>query len=170
MFATVENEISSLGHIPYKSGVQNLKFALTAQNDLKIGYILEARNKFIEACSIEINENLILAHLGLALCQKMLGDELNSQVTLKNARNICYSCASSITPNEKKQLFISNLNAIPIALMIGGHNIATPMVMNLVTKSESWWIDEYNKLHRKRFEDFKASIFNQEHSVKDLSI
>lgn len=93
----LKGEISDIGHIPYKSAFQNLRYAHTANETLKTGYLVAARSKFIDACVIEVNEDLLLSHLGLALCQKLLGDEMNSSSSITEAYAIKYSPVKSIT-------------------------------------------------------------------------
>lgn len=94
----VRSDIESLMHIYFRSALENLNYALSASDGNKKDYLLQARNRFIDALTIEINENLLLSHLGLALCQHLLGDEINCIKTLERVKNINYS------PNNEENL------------------------------------------------------------------
>lgn len=149
----LKGEISDIGHIPYKSAFQNLRYAHTANETLKTGYLVAARSKFIDACIIEVNEDLLLSHLGLALCQKLLGDEMNSSSSISEAYAIKYSPVKSITASEKKAVFDVLFNSLP--LVMGAS------VVGVFYKPEKWWVDEYNKLRKTQFERFKFTIFRK---------
>lgn len=51
-------------------------------------YIRQALVEFNNACSLESNENLISAHIGKAMCQHLLKDYRNRDLTMDNIKNI----------------------------------------------------------------------------------
>lgn len=104
----VRSDIESLMHIYFRSALENLNYALTASDGNKKDYLLQARNRFIDALTVEINENLLLSHLGLALCQHLLGDEINCIKTLERVKNINY------LPNNDENLIRHNMLINPI--------------------------------------------------------
>lgn len=84
----IHQDVQSLMHMYFKSAYENLDFALNASPDCKKDYLIQARNKFIDACVIEKNGNLILSYLGLSLCQNLLGDSSNSIITLNRIKAV----------------------------------------------------------------------------------
>lgn len=84
----IRQDILSMMHMYFKSAYENLDYAINASPGCKREYIIQARNRFIDACVIEKNENLILSYLGLSLCQKMLGDSDNSLISLNKIKSV----------------------------------------------------------------------------------
>ena len=84
-------DIQSLMHLYFKSAYENLCYALTASLENRESYILQARSKFIDAITIEKNENLILSYLGLALCQILTNDRENSSYSLNKIKSVFFS-------------------------------------------------------------------------------
>lgn len=78
----IRNDILNVMHLYFKSAYENLNYAIKSTSECKREYLIQARNRFIDACAIEKNDNLILSYLGLSLCQKLLGDLENSVITL----------------------------------------------------------------------------------------
>lgn len=97
-------DIQSLMHLYFKSAYENLCYALTASPENRGSYILQARSKFIDAITIEKNENLILSYLGLALCQVLTNDMENSFRSLNKIKSVFFS---SQNLNEDDFLHIS---------------------------------------------------------------
>lgn len=79
----IKNDIESLMHIYFKSAFENLKYAIGASVENQKEYLLQARNRFIDATTIEKNQNLITAYIGLSLCQICLTDSANANRTLQ---------------------------------------------------------------------------------------
>ena len=72
----------------FKSACENLDYALNASGENQKEYLRQARNRFIDATTIEKNENLILSYIGLALCQALTNDMDNSTKTINKIRNV----------------------------------------------------------------------------------
>lgn len=51
-------------------------------------YIRQALIEFNNACSLESNENFISAHIGKAMCQHLLRDYRNRDLTMDDIKNI----------------------------------------------------------------------------------
>lgn len=84
----IKNDVQSLMHMYFKSAIENLNYALTASGENQKEYLRQARNRFIDATTIEKNENLILSYIGLALCQALTNDMDNSTKTINKIRNV----------------------------------------------------------------------------------
>lgn len=93
---------------------------------------------------------MLLSHLGLALCQKLLGDEINSSNSISEAYAIKYSPVKSITASGKKVVFDVLFHSLPLAMAAS--------VVGVFYKPEKWWVNEYNKLRKTQFERFKFTI------------
>ncbi len=87
-------------HMYFKSAYENLNYALTASGENQKEYLRQARNRFIDATTIEQNENLILSYIGLALCQVLTNDIENSTKTINKIRNVHISL-----PEDLSELF-----------------------------------------------------------------
>lgn len=72
----------------FKSAYENLSYALTASGENQKEYLRQARNRFIDATTIEKNENLILSYIGLSLCQVLTNENENSYKSISKIRNI----------------------------------------------------------------------------------
>lgn len=83
-------------HMYFKSAIENLNYALTASGENQKEYLRQAINKFIDATTIEKNENLILSYIGLALCQVLTNDTDNYTKTLKKISNVYISLPDDI--------------------------------------------------------------------------
>lgn len=89
--ALLKSDIQDLMHIFFRSACQNLDLALYADEKCYQDYLLQARNRFIDALAIEKNENLILSYLGLSLCQLLLGDINNYKRSLRQILEISFT-------------------------------------------------------------------------------
>lgn len=96
----IRQDIQSMMHMYFKGAYENLVFAISASPDCRREYLVQARNRFIDACVIEKNDNLILSYLGLSLCQKLLGDSLNSLTSLNRIKYVEWSDIYSNNPDE----------------------------------------------------------------------
>lgn len=86
---SVSADIKKLLHQPFKSALINLKYAKDASNSTTCeNYIKQAINEFIRAITVEENENLVSAYLGLSMCQYTLGDFINAKTTLKKISSV----------------------------------------------------------------------------------
>ena len=84
----IKSDVQALMHMYFKSAIENLNYALTASGENQKEYLRQARNRFIDATTIEKNENLILSYIGLALCQALTNDMDNSTKTINKIRNV----------------------------------------------------------------------------------
>lgn len=87
----INDEMQKVLHMYFKSAIENLNYALHASEENKVDYIIQARNRFVDSTTIEVNENLIIAHFGLALTQFLLNDKTNGLNTLEKIKNIGYT-------------------------------------------------------------------------------
>ena len=67
----IRQDILSMMHMYFKSAYENLDYAINASPGCKREYIIQARNRFIDACYIEKNANLSLSNLCVSLGQTM---------------------------------------------------------------------------------------------------
>ena len=84
----IKSDVQALMHMYFKSAIENLYYALTASGENQKEYLRQARNRFIDATTIEKNENLILSYIGLSLCQVLTNDNENSYKSISKIRNI----------------------------------------------------------------------------------
>lgn len=92
----IKSDVQTLMHMYFKSAIENLNYALTASGENQKEYLRQARNRFIDATTIEKNENLILSYIGLALCQALTNDMDNSTKTINKIRNVYISLPDDI--------------------------------------------------------------------------
>lgn len=95
----IRNDIQKLMHVYFASAYKNLDYALKAQGNNRKEYLVQARNRFIDASTIEKNENLILTYLGLSLCQNLLDDVENAKTTLKKISSVKWEDIYSDNPD-----------------------------------------------------------------------
>lgn len=89
LIESVGCNVQKLLHQAFKSAIQNLEFAKTASSDQnRLDYIKTAKERFIDAISIEENENLISSYVGLAMCQHLMGDLTNRDITMQNIKDV----------------------------------------------------------------------------------
>jgi hypothetical protein len=85
---SVSSNVKKLLHAPFNSAISNLKAALHATDENVEFYIRQALVEFNNACSLEENENLISAYLGKALCQHLLKDYYNRDLSMANIKKV----------------------------------------------------------------------------------
>lgn len=88
LIESVGGDVSKLVHAPFKSAVNNLKAASTTSGQTAEMYIKQALFEFNQECALESNENLISAHIGKAMCQHLLNDHINRDLTMASIRDI----------------------------------------------------------------------------------
>lgn len=88
LIESVGANVTKLVHAPFKSAMANLKDAAMASEANREFYIREALKEFTTACQLEENENLVSAILGKAMCQHLLKDYLNRDMTIKQIDNV----------------------------------------------------------------------------------
>lgn len=89
------------------SAVQNLNYATTASGTNQMEYIRRAKDLFIDAISVEENENLISSYVGLAMCQHLLGDFQNSSMTIERIKDVKLTLSEKSKAVSKIALKIS---------------------------------------------------------------
>ena len=88
LIESVGGNVKKLLHAPFNSAISNLKAALCATDENVEFYIRQALVEFNNACSLEENENLISAHIGKAMCQHLLKDYRNRDLSMANIKNV----------------------------------------------------------------------------------
>jgi len=89
LIESVDGNVKKLLHQSFKSATQNLNYAKSAtSHNLQEDYLRRAREKFIDAISVEGNENLISSYVGLAMCQHLLGDTYNADITFQKINDV----------------------------------------------------------------------------------
>lgn len=104
----VDTKVTKLLHQAFNSAKANLEYARNATGQNQIDYIKQARVEFNQAVAVEENENKILALVGLAMCQYLLGETSNANVTFDKISSV------SLTRAEKNR-YLARKNAIRIA-------------------------------------------------------
>lgn len=85
----ISDDIKKLLHQSFKSAILNLEYAKGANSDFnRLEYVKSARDEFIRAITVEVNENLVSAYLGLAMCQFLLKDKENAIRTINRIKNV----------------------------------------------------------------------------------
>lgn len=87
LYETLSIKIDKLLRTELHAGIKALEQSINSEKEKK-ELLREARQAFNKASALEKNERLILAHIGLAICHKNLGDEKNFVVTLSNVQHI----------------------------------------------------------------------------------
>lgn len=104
LIESVGGNVKKLLHGPFNSAINNLKSALCATDENVEFYIRQALIEFNNACSLESNENLISAHIGKAMCQHLLRDYLNRDLTMENIKTIELSLSEKTKAVSKTAL------------------------------------------------------------------
>lgn len=107
----VNTKITKLLHQAFNSAKANLEHARNTTGQNQIDYIKQARVEFNQAVAVEENENKILALVGLAMCQYLLGDITNANLTYDKVSSV------SLTRAEKNKYLVKK-NGIRIAAKI----------------------------------------------------
>lgn len=96
----VNTKVTKLLHQAFNSAKANLEYARNATGQNQIDYIKQARVEFNQAVAVEENENKILALVGLAMCQYLLGETDNANTTFNRIKNV------NLTRAEKVKYFV----------------------------------------------------------------
>lgn len=88
LIESVGGNVQKLLHQAFKSAIQNLKYAQSSSGQNRVDYIRTAKDRFIDAISVEENENLVSSLVGLAMCQYLLNDFNNVQITMSRIKNV----------------------------------------------------------------------------------
>lgn len=84
----IDTKVTKLLHQAFLSAKTNLECALDSSGQNQIDYIKQAKAEFIRAVAVEENENKIISLLGLSMCQSMLGDNANAQITFNKINDV----------------------------------------------------------------------------------
>ena len=92
----IDTKVTKLLHQAFLSAKTNLECALDSSGQNQIDYIKQAKAEFIRAVAVEENENKIISLLGLSMCQSMLGDNANAQVTFNKINDVKLKLSDNI--------------------------------------------------------------------------
>lgn len=106
---SVDPSIRKLLHQAFNSARMNLEYARDAKpGKLQNDYIKQAKTEFINAMAVEQDENLVSAHIGLAMCQHLLNDTFNAIKTIQKISEIQLSDAEVNKAIAKDALLVFN--------------------------------------------------------------
>lgn len=109
----VSSNVQKLVHAPFKSAISNLKSASTSSNSTNSQiYIRQALIEFNQATALEDNENLISALIVKAMCQHLLGDYANRDMTLSSIKDVNLSRSEKAKAVSKTVLKILGLGTL----------------------------------------------------------
>ena len=139
----IKSDVQSLMHMYFKSAYENLQYALTASEKTKEEYLYQAKARFIDATTIEKNENLILSYIGLAFCQACTEDAENCTITLNKIKDVTY-----VLPNDLKG---SELN----------EDIKDALIFYCAFVLDSMWLhDGFERTFEKVYKDYYTPLYN----------
>ena len=141
----VNSNVKKLLHQSFVSAVQNLNYATTASGTNQMEYIRRARDLFIDAISVEENENLISSYVGLAMCQHLLGDFQNSSMTIERIKDVKLTLSEKSKAVSKIALKMSTGHLYLIYKALKGEYLSSGF---------PFYYDDYTKRTQK-FEEYK---------------
>ena len=141
-------DVKKLLHQSFLSAIQNLDFAKNSNSENQSDYLKTAKREFINAISVEENENLVSSYLGLAMCQFLLGDKDNAHNTLSKISSVQLSTSER---NKAIALDISGINDIVL-----GRVAPLPMIWRGV-KRVSGTKGSYEISRESSLEEYKKS-------------
>ena len=141
----VNSNVKKLLHQSFVSAVQNLNYATTASGINQMEYIRRARDLFIDAISVEENENLISSYVGLAMCQHLLGDFQNSSMTIERIKDVKLTLSEKSKAVSKIALKMSTGHLYLIYKALKGEYLSSGF---------PFYYDDYTK-RTQRFEEYK---------------
>lgn len=100
-------------------------------------YIRQVMVEFIKATAVEDNENLISSYLGLSLCQFLLGDYTNAQISFDKISKI------ELRRSEKVKSTVAFYAVICVGSCVGGQLDTTAKMAEKLLKREK--IEEYKQ-------------------------
>lgn len=139
LIESVGGNVQKLLHQAFKSAIQNLEYAQTASSDTnRLDYIKTAKERFIDAISVEENENLISSYVGLAMCQHLMGDITNRDLTMQNIKNVKLTLSEKTKAVSKTALKIASIDIYLIYKSMMGENPFTSDYADRLAKFESY--------------------------------
>lgn len=142
---SVNSSVKKLLHQSFVSAVQNLNYATTASGTNQMEYIRHARDLFIDAISVEENENLISSYVGLAMCQHLLGDFRNASMTIERIKDVKLTLSEKSKAVSKIALKMSTGHLYLIYKALKGEYLPSGF---------PFYYDDYTK-RTQRFEEYK---------------
>lgn len=100
---SVSSDVKKLLHQSFESGKRNLEYAQVASVEIQKLYVQKALSDFINAQSVEKDENLISSYLGTAMCQYILGDIANARISLNKISTV------SLSTSEKTKAIAADI-------------------------------------------------------------
>lgn len=146
----VNTKVTKLLHQAFNSAKANLEYARNATGQNQIDYIKQARVEFNQAVAVEENENKILALVGLAMCQYLLGETSNANVTFDKISSV------SLTRAEKNR-YLARKNAIRIAGKIYFSIFHPGVIINPLSPALDFSLSE----RKACFEAYKKETLNK---------
>lgn len=149
----VNTNVTKLLHQAFNSAKANLEYARNATGQNQIDYIKQARVEFNQAVAVEENENKILALVGLAMCQYLLGETFNANVTFEKI------CSVSLTRAEKNR-YLARKNATRI-IFLPAVTIADLIIGNPIKRNPTPILDFSLSERKACFEALKKETLNK---------
>lgn len=134
LIESVGGNVQKLLHAPFRSAVNNLRAALNSSTSNTEFYIRQALVEFNQACCLEENENLISAYIGKAMCQHLLGDSVNRDLTMSCIDNV------ELTLSEKTKTVAKNAFD---STGVGGLTLAAKILGRRFKGNNSFDFDDY---------------------------
>lgn len=111
---SVSTDVRKLLHKDFKSAITSLEYVQNASdNNNRKTYIMDARKSFLDATSVEENENLVSSYVGLSMCQYLLGDENNARITLEKIDTVQLTTSKKVQAMGKQYIKEVAKNIIP---------------------------------------------------------
>ncbi len=135
LIESVGGNVQKLLHQAFKSAIQNLEYAQTASSDInRLDYIKTAKERFIDAISVEENENLISSYVGLAMCQHLMGD-----ITIQSINDVKLTLSEKTKAVSKTAFKIIGIgNIYSLYKIVKGENPYTTDYANRLAKFENY--------------------------------
>lgn len=137
----VNTKVTKLLHQAFNSAKSNLEYARNATGQNQIDYIKQARVEFNQAVAVEENENKILALTGLAMCQYLLGETSNANVTFDKIKDVVLTKAEIA---KYSAMDVSNVFMPGVCLLLPFNSLAERITYFSAMKAIS--INKRNKL------------------------
>lgn len=102
---SLDKKIDKLSKSEFYAGMNSLKQSVYSESE-RVYLLREARSFFNKAISLEKDENLVLAYVGLAACHYHLNDIENSRKALMDALNVIESVKATIKVGEVMEYLI----------------------------------------------------------------
>jgi hypothetical protein len=143
LIETLNVKIDKLAGSELDAGLRALEQAKTSEKEM-VSLLREARLRLNKAVSLEKNERLIAAYIGLAFCHYNLGDRDNCYATLRCLENLQFD-----EPIKRAAIGVAED-------LLGGSPVISPIARWLTgTKSMT---QTYFEARQKRIDELKSSV------------